>query len=93
MIEIKDGFIDEISNLDDGIGVYKDNEIDTRFGYEWDELMSLEDGYDVYELRLVVESSVGNRAVNSWTGRIYSRHGGMQYQSWWKQEHNLHFVQ
>ena len=33
VMEMKDGFIDEISDLDDVIVLYKDNEIDTGFGY------------------------------------------------------------
>ena len=93
VIEMKDGFKDEISDLDDVIVLYKDNEIDTGLGYEWEDLMVLEVGDDVYDLRLVVESSAGVRTENRWTGTVYSRHGGMQYQSWWKQERKSYFVQ
>ena len=43
--------------------------------------MLLEVGDDVYDLRLVVESSAIVSTENSWTGTVYSRHGGMHYQS------------
>ena len=42
--------------------------------------MLLEFGDDVYELRLVVETSAGVSTENNWTGSVYSRHGGMHYQ-------------
>ena len=70
VMEIKDGFIDKISDLEDVIVVYKDNEIDTGFEYKMDEFMILEVCDDVYELRLVVESSVEVNAMNIWSGSV-----------------------
>ena len=81
VLKMKDWFIDKLSDLDDMVVVYKDIEVDNDFGYEWDELISLEVGGEVYEMRLIVETSSRDISVSICTGTVYRCHVGMHYQS------------